>query len=230
MREAPWAEGGPGRTIRRTAAPPTHQGPPCPAKGWCRVQGPHALAKQGILHGDPPCKQGPGRRVFKGTPAPTGVRPEERLGPEHTPRGTGRTTPGSLLPNGRAHASTQNARQVVQESSGFRRPGYPHDLRIARLASTDRERPAGKQPRVSEFHDPQFFGHNNASDWPLVGKGGTRVGAVGFRGAPCAPNRASPTRASRGSAKTAAATEATTSSSTTCNHGTQTGAYTWRVQ
>ena len=125
MREAPWAEGGPGRTIRWTAAPPTYQGPPCPANGRCRVQGPHALAKQGILHGDPPCKQGPGRRVFKGTPAPTGVRPEERLGPEHTPRGTGRTTPGLLPPNGRAHASTQNAGQVVQESSGFRRPGHP---------------------------------------------------------------------------------------------------------
>ena len=119
------AEGGPGRTIRWTAAPPTHQGPPCPANGRCRVQGPHALAKQGILHGDPPCKQGPGKRVFKGTPAPTGVRPEERLGPEHTPRGTGRTTPGSLPQNGRAHASTQNAGQVVQESSGFRRPGHP---------------------------------------------------------------------------------------------------------
>ena len=119
------AEGGPGRTIRWTAAPPTHQGPPCPANGRCRVQGPHALAKQGILHGDPPCKQGPGKRVFKGTPAPTGVRPEERLGPEHTPRGTGRTTPGLLPPNGRAHASTQNAGQVVQESSGFRRPGHP---------------------------------------------------------------------------------------------------------
>ena len=125
MREAPWAEGGPGRTIRWTAAPPTHQGPPCLANGRCRVQGPHALAKQGILHGDPPCKQGPGKRVFKGTPAPTGVRPEERLGPEHTPRGTGRTTPGKLPPNGRAHASTQNAGQVVQESSGFRRPGHP---------------------------------------------------------------------------------------------------------
>ena len=119
------AEGGPGRTIRWTAAPPTHQGPPCPANGRCRVQGPHALAKQGILHGDPPCKQGPGKRVFKGTPAPTGVRPEERLGPEHTPRGTGRTIPGLLPPNGRAHASTQNAGQVVQESSGFRRPGHP---------------------------------------------------------------------------------------------------------
>ena len=119
------AKGGPGRTIRWTAAPPTHQGPPCPANGRCRVQGLHALAKQGILHGDPPCKQGPGRRVFKGTPAPTGVRSEERLGPEHTPRGTGRTTPGLLPPNGRAHASTQNAGQVVQESSGFRRPGHP---------------------------------------------------------------------------------------------------------
>ena len=119
------AEGGPGRTIRWTAAPPTHQGPPCPANGRCRVQGPHALAEQGILHGDPPCKQGPGKRVFKGTPAPTGVRPEERLGPEHTPRGTGRTTPGLLPPNGRAHARTQNAGQVVQEPSGFRRPGHP---------------------------------------------------------------------------------------------------------
>ena len=104
-------------------------------------------------------------------------------GSGHRPRKcrmvTGRTIPGLLPPNGRAHASTQNAGQVVQESSGFCRPGYPHDVCIARLASTDRERPAGKQPRVSEFHDPQFFGHSNASDWslptPLLNEGALRL-------------------------------------------------------
>ena len=118
------AEGGPGRTIRWTAAPPTHQGSPCPANGRCRVQGPHALAKQGILHGDPHCGQGPGKRV-KGPRNPDWcpARGAPRSG-QHTPRGTGRSTPGLLPSNGRAHASTQNAGQVVHESPGFRRPGH----------------------------------------------------------------------------------------------------------